>query len=116
MNFEVKYRDDIAIFKLNEKKMDSSISGLLKGEFAILVQAENVRKLIIDLKHVDMCDSSGLSALLFCQRQVREKEGALRLINVDEKIKNIIKISFLENVLPISPSQQIAIQELENIE
>ncbi len=116
MNFEIKHIDDITIFKLNERKMDSTISGLLKGEFTILSQAENIRKLIIDLNDVEICDSSGLSALLLAQRQIREKGGAIRLINVNEKIQNLIKISFLENVLPICTSQQEAINELENLE
>lgn len=116
MNFEVKHVDDITIFKLNERKMDTTISGLLKGEFTILSQAENVRKLIIDLGDVEICDSSGLSALLLAQRQIREKGGAIRLINVNEKIQNLIRISFLENVLPICSSLEEATEELENLE
>lgn len=116
MNFEVKHKDDITIFKLNEKKLNSTISGILKGEFTILCQAENVRKLIVDLKDVEMCDSSGLSALLLAQRQIREKGGAIRLINVNEKVESLIKLSFLDNVLPICKTQKEAISELENIE
>lgn len=116
MNFEVKHVDDITIFKLNERKMDTTISGLLKGEFTILSQAENVRKLIIDLGDVEICDSSGLSALLLAQRQIREKGGAIRLVNVNEKIQNLIRISFLENVLPICNSLEEATEELENLE
>lgn len=116
MNFEIKHIDDITIFKLNERKMDTTISGVLKGEFTILSQAENIRKLIIDLQEVELCDSSGLSALLLAQRMIREKGGAIRLINVNDKIQNLIKISFLENVLPICGSQQSAIEELENLE
>lgn len=116
MNFEVKHKDDITIFKLNERKMDSTISALLKGEFTILSQAENVRKLIIDLSDVEICDSSGLSALLLAQRQIREKGGAIRLVNVNEKIFNLIRISFLENVLPVCNSLEEAIEELENLE
>ncbi len=116
MNFEVKHIDDITIFKLNERKMDSTISGLLKGEFTILSQAENVRKLIIDLQNVEICDSSGLSALLLAQRQIREKGGAIRLINVNDKIQHLIQISFLEDVLPICNSEQEAIEELEFLE
>jgi len=116
MNFEIKHIDDITIFKLNERKMDTTISGILKGEFTILSQAENIRKLIIDLQEVELCDSSGLSALLLAQRMIREKGGAIRLINVNDKIHDLIKISFLENVLPICSSQQSAIEELENLE
>lgn len=116
MNFEVKHINNITVFKLNERRLDSTISGVLKGEFTILCQAENVRKLIIDLQNVAICDSSGLSALLLAQRQIRERGGALRLININENIHNLIRISFLENVLIICQSEQEAIEELENLE
>ena len=35
MNFEIKKIDDITIFKLNEKRLDTNISGLVKGEFTL---------------------------------------------------------------------------------
>ncbi len=116
MNFEVKHNEDITIFKLNEKKLDTTISGLLKGEFTILCQAEDVRKLIIDLSSVELCDSSGLSALLLCQRQIRERGGALRLTHTREKVQSLIKISQLERVLPLTPTNEEAIEELQNLE
>jgi anti-sigma B factor antagonist len=68
------------------------------------------------LKDVEICDSSGLSALLLAQRQIREKGGHIRLINVNDKVLNLIKISYLENVLPICNSEEEAIEELENLE
>ncbi|MBU2446324.1 MAG: STAS domain-containing protein [Bacteroidetes bacterium] len=116
MNFEVKHNDDIVVFKLNEKKLDTTISGILKGEFTILCQAEGVRKMIIDLSEVEFCDSSGLSALLLCQRQIRERGGAIRLTHANEKIETLVKISQLERVLPLIKTNDLAIEELQNIE
>jgi anti-sigma B factor antagonist len=116
MNFEVKHNDDIVIFKLNEKKLDTTISGMLKGEFTILCQAEGVRKMIIDLSEVELCDSSGLSALLLCQRQIRERGGAIRLTHTNEKVETLVKISQLGRVLPIVRNNDEAIEELQNLE
>lgn len=116
MNFEVKHNDDIVVFKLNEKKLDTTISGILKGEFTILCQAEGVRKMIIDLGEVEFCDSSGLSALLLCQRQIRERGGAIRLTHANEKIDSLVKISQLERVLPLIKTNDLAIEELQNVE
>ena len=65
MNFETRRVGDITVFKLNEKRLDTSISGLLKGEFTMILKVEGVNKLIIDLSEVESCDSSGLSANRF---------------------------------------------------
>ncbi|MBM4174912.1 MAG: STAS domain-containing protein [Ignavibacteria bacterium] len=116
MNFEVKHNDDIVVFKLNEKKLDTTISGILKGEFTILCQAEGVRKMIVDLSEVEFCDSSGLSALLLCQRQIRERGGAIRLTHCNEKVETLVRISQLERVLPLISTNEEAISELQNLE
>ena len=49
MNFEIKHKDNITIFKLNEKLLDTNISGLLKGEFTLLLTVEVAKKFILDL-------------------------------------------------------------------
>jgi anti-anti-sigma regulatory factor len=53
MNFETKHIEDITVFKLNEKKLDTNNSSLVKGEFTLLLKVEGVTKLIIDLSEVE---------------------------------------------------------------
>ena len=65
MNFETKRIGDITVFKLNEKRLDTNISGLLKGEFTLILKVEGINKLIIDLSEVESCDSSG-SVFILC--------------------------------------------------
>ena len=114
MNFETKRTGDITIFKLNEKRLDHSISGVLKGEFTILLHAEEISKLIVDLSEVDSCDSTGLSALLLAYRILHTNEGAIRLVAPTKNVSTLIHISQLDRVLPISSTIDEAIKELEN--
>jgi len=85
MNFETKRIGDITIFKLNEKRLDTNISGLLKGEFTLLLKVEGINKLIIDLSEVETCDSSGLSALLVANRTLNTSNGSIRLVAPPKK-------------------------------
>jgi hypothetical protein len=41
-NFELKRNGDIAVFKLNERRFDAQIAGLVKGEFTILLHTEEM--------------------------------------------------------------------------
>jgi len=112
MNFETKLVGDVTVFKLNEKRLDTNISGLLKGEFTMILKVEGVNKLIIDLSEVESCDSSGLSAILVANRIISANEGQIRLANPSEKVYTLIKITQLDRVLPVSESVDKALKEL----
>ncbi|MBK7631551.1 MAG: STAS domain-containing protein [Ignavibacteriales bacterium] len=112
MNFETKRVGDITIFKLNEKRLDTSISGLLKGEFTMILKVEGVNKLIIDLSAVESCDSSGLSAILVANRIVSANEGKIRLAAPSEKVHTLIRITQLDRVLPVTETVEQALAEL----
>ena len=114
MNFETKRIDNITIFKLNEKRLDTSISGLVKGEFTMLLKVEGVKKLVVDLTEVETCDSSGLSAILVANRILQSTGGSMRLAAPSDKVHNLIKITQLDRVLPVCNNVDDAFEELKN--
>ncbi|MDP4116470.1 MAG: STAS domain-containing protein [Bacteroidota bacterium] len=112
MNFETKKIDDITIFKLNERRLDTNISGLVKGEFTLMLKVEGITKLIIDLSHVESCDSSGLSSILVANRLVNAVNGKMRIAAPSEKVHSLIRITQLDKVLPVCDSVEQAVYEL----
>jgi anti-anti-sigma factor len=114
MNFETKRVGDITVFKLNEKRFDTNISGLVKGEFTILLKVEGINKLIIDLSEVETCDSSGLSALLVANRILQTNDGKIRLVAPSEKVHSLIKITQLDRVLHVCDTVEQAFEEIKN--
>jgi anti-sigma B factor antagonist len=115
MDFETKKIGDITVFKLNEKRLDTNISGLLKGEFTVLLKVEGVNKLIIDLSEVESCDSSGLSAILVANRILSSNNGKIRISSPSEKVFSLIKITQLDRVLPVTENVQQAVEELKGV-
>lgn len=115
MNFETKTIGDVTIFKLNEKRLDTNISGLLKGEFTMLIKGQGVNKLVIDLSQVESCDSSGLSAILVANRILSSGEGHIRLSSPSEKVYSLIKITQLDRVLPITETVDQAVEQLKGV-
>ena len=113
MNFQTKRIGEITIFKLNEKRLDTNISGLVKGEFTLLLKVEGINKLIIDLSEVETCDSSGLSALLVANRILQSNDGHIYLAAPSEKVRSLIKITQLDRVLPVCDSVDEAFAEME---
>ena len=109
MNFDVTKNGSATIFKLKERRLDSSLSAELKGEFILLCRPE-LTTLIIDLSEVEFCDSSGLSALLIAERKVREQGGKLKLAGLRKKVLSLIKISQLDRVFDIHQSIRDALK------
>jgi anti-anti-sigma factor len=115
VDFELKKKDDIAIFKLNEKRFDNQIAGLVKGELTIFLNAEDIDKLIFDLSQVEYCDSSGLSAILLAFRILNTKDGHIRLASLQKNVRTLIEISQLNRVLPMKDTVEEAETELRSL-
>lgn len=112
MNFETKNVNDVIVFKLNENRLDTNISGLVKGEFTILLKNNGVKKLVIDLSEVESCDSSGLSSILVANKLASSAGGSMRLAAPSEKVSSLIKITQLDKVLAVCSTVNEAIEEL----
>src|ERR1035437_5467668 len=112
MNFETKRINNITIFRIKEKRLDTNISGLVKGELTLLLKEEGTNKLIVDLSEVETCDSSGLSAILVANRIIHSIGGKIRLAAPSDKVYSLIKITQLDRVLPVCGSVDEAFLEL----
>lgn len=113
MNYETRKIGDITVFKLNEQRLDTNISGLLKGEFTKILKVDEVKKFVIDLSQVESCDSSGLSAILVANRIISSTDGEIRLASPNEKVLSLIKITQLDRVLSVTKTVDEAIEQLK---
>lgn len=105
MKFETKQNGSSLTFKLKEKRLDSTISSELKGEF-LLICKPKVKELFLDLSDVEFCDSSGLSALLIAERKMREHGGIVKLLGLHKKLISLLKITRLDHVFEIVEKQK----------
>lgn len=103
MKYNTDKQEKYTILKLEEEKLDSTISADIKSEF-IQLNTNGTKNIILDLSSVKYTDSSGLSALLVGNRLFNENEGAFVLAEVNEHVMKLIKISMLDKVLDILPT------------
>ena len=106
MEFTVDKYENYSIAKINQEKVDSTISPELKSEFMNLSQS-GVKSLIVDMVDVKYVDSSGLSALLVGNRSFGET-GVFVLYNVTDHVMKLISISKLDKVMTIVAGQEEA--------
>jgi anti-anti-sigma factor len=104
MKIDVKKNGKSTVLKIDCRKLDATVSPELKAEFLVLCKPKVTERLIVDLKEVQFCDSSGLSALLIADRAMREHGGSVHLVHVHKKVMDLMKISQLDRVFTISDS------------
>jgi anti-sigma B factor antagonist len=117
MKFSVDKHEKYVLVKLNESKLNSSITPQLKSEL-ILMNTEGQRNIVLDLSMVKFADSSGLSSLLVGHRLCKNGDGIFILVGLNSSVSRLITISQLDNVLTVvnTPDEAIDLIFMEEIE
>ncbi len=101
---------DVLVVRVEEPRLDSNVSVEFKTELLRLVETEGERKILVDLQQVDYADSSGLGALLFGHRHARDHAGLLKLVHVHPKVRTLIDIAKLDDILETYDSEDAALK------
>ncbi|TND08862.1 MAG: anti-anti-sigma regulatory factor [Bacteroidetes bacterium] len=106
--FNVERNDRYTLIRIRAEKLDSSISPALKSELVVM-NADGVRNIIIDLTDSRYCDSSGLSAILVANRLCKNANGTFVITGLQDAVRKLISISQLDSILNISTDLTAAI-------
>ena len=112
MNYSVSEQDDIIIISLTGKIMGGPEATEINEEFNQLIDDKKL-KVIIDLEKVEWMNSSGLGILIGAVSLYKNNNGQLRLINVSERIQNLLKITKLSGIFEMSNSLEDAISSFK---
>lgn len=111
MKFSLDKREKLTILRLEEEKVESLTAPKLKSEL-VKLSAEGFPNLVLDLSEVKYIDSSGLSALLVGHRICKENEGLFVITGVNDHVFKLIKISQLDSVFELLPTNEEAVDAI----
>jgi anti-sigma B factor antagonist len=78
-------------------RITSDTSGLLQSTIRPLIPES--KRIVVDLTEVNYIDSSGMGALVSLWVATRKAHCELKLINLSQRIKELLRISNLSKVL-----------------
>jgi anti-sigma B factor antagonist len=113
MNFAVDTIGDVKILRLKENRLDTHIASDLKAQLLALLDGEEQR-VLLDLAETEYADSSGLGALLLGVRQARESGGRFCIFGARNRVKSLINIAHLEDVVRNFADEQAAIDAISS--
>lgn len=65
---------------------------------------------IFNLTEIAGADSTGIGELIVCFKRVKEKGGELKLASPSQKIESLLRITNLERIFEIHPSERAALR------
>jgi anti-sigma B factor antagonist len=113
MSYSVSEQNDVVIIALVGKIMGGPEATEINDKFNQLIDDKKL-KVVIDLMNVEWMNSSGLGILIGAATLLRNNNGQLRLINVSERIQNLLRITKLSGIFETSKSLEEATTSFKN--
>jgi anti-sigma B factor antagonist len=86
--------------------------GQLRDAVRALV-ADGKKKIILNLAEVDYIDSSGVGELVGCFTTVRNAGGELKLLNLTQKVHDVLHVTKLYTVFDIRDDEFTAVKSFD---
>jgi anti-sigma B factor antagonist len=93
-----------------EGELDAYVAPDLTATFAEVAEDSRI---VTDLDRVSFLDSTALGLVVHAVRKVAERGGDVRVVLPKGTARRIFEITTLDRVLPISPSVEAALAELD---
>ena len=98
-HIETFFADDGALGMRVHGELDTATADQLLA--VVETWPEPVNSCVVDLNDCDFLDSSGIRALLLCQRHLDGGNGTIRLVGVKPHIDRVLRIAGLQKVVQI---------------
>lgn len=80
--------------------IDSSTSNQLETSINEII--DDAKNLILDFEQVDYISSAGLRVVLATMKKLKEKEGALKIVNASPVVKEVFEMTGFSSFIDIN--------------
>ena len=99
---------DVAILDLRGKITLGENTGILRDELTSLI-AQGEKKILLNMANVNYVDSGGLGELVRGYATVSSHGGALKLLKLQSKMRDLMQITKLHTVFAIFDDENAAV-------
>jgi anti-sigma B factor antagonist len=109
MEFKIKYEKGVTVISLKGEVIGGPDATELRRQLYSLIE-QGKKKIVVDLEHVELMNSSGLGMLIGGLTTVRNAGGDLRLAKASTKILSLFTVTKLTKVFIHFDSLRSAIE------
>ena len=112
-SFTITEENSIVHLKLSGRILDNEQTSRLLKEVDNTI-SDKINKIVLDIENIEYINSNGLNCFIQLLTKARNMGGDAVIVNVPEKIKNLLLISKLNTVFTIKDSIEQANETLTN--
>ena len=112
-SFTITVENSIILLKLSGRILDNEQTNRLISEVENTL-SDKINKIVLDIENLEYINSNGLNCFIQLLTKARNMGGDAVIVNVPEKIKNLLLISKLNTVFTIKDSVDKANEILTN--
>jgi len=114
MAFKLTTRDvhHVTIVDIRGRITLGEETGTLRDAVRDLI-AKGKKKIILNLAHVDYIDSSGVGELVSSLTTVRNAGGELKLLNLTQKVHDVVQVTKLYTIFDIKDDEFTAVKSFD---
>lgn len=90
-------------------RLDVAGAPALKDAITGLVKEDGSPRVVIDMEGVSFVDSTGLGSVIAALKQIRSRQGELRLAAPNQQVRVVLELTTLDRVFPYYPSVEEAL-------
>jgi anti-sigma B factor antagonist len=99
---------NVAIVDLNGKVTLGENTGILRDELRSLL-AQGKKHIVLNMKDVSYVDSAGLGELVGAYTTATNQGGAVKLLHMQGKMRDLMQITKLHTIFPAYEDEQTAV-------
>ena len=111
LNINERQAGDVTVLDMSGKITIGEGSVALRTAIRRLLE-EGKKRILLNLAGVSYIDSSGIGELVSSYTAIGKDGGQLKLLNLTQKLQDLLTITKLLTVFDVSDSRQQAVQEL----
>ena len=111
MSINTTEKSGVIIVALSGKIMGGPEAGQINEQINNSID-QGKKKIIIDLAEVEWMNSSGLGILIGAITTLKNNDGKLSLVNVSDRVENLLRITKLQSVFTIHPDVETALSSM----
>jgi anti-sigma B factor antagonist len=106
---KVKDLSGVSVVEFSDRKiLDELCIHEIQEELSAFIDSKSSGKILLSFKNVDHLSSAALGMLITLKKKIEEKKGALKLSDINPQIFEVFKITRLNKLFDIHPSQEKA--------
>ena len=114
MLVELEYQGDVCVLRLHGRFATGQDSAYLRGK-SEEVRNSGYSKVFADFSNVDYIDSTGIGFLIGIYTSViKNNEGKFVLANLNRRVRDVLELTRLANVIPIYANEEGALEALRD--